>query len=193
VGGGVFNVADDDGALRAGAGDGVDVDAEGRREAARGRRDPPTVGAPGYGTRGRSRLGLPWCRLDDRGRFDRGGAGSHRRCVRCVGRLAGFQQRRQGRAHLDGLADRHEQITDGAVVPTFHFHGGFRGLDHRDDLTAGNGVAGFDQPFVQRSLVHVGTERGHLELDHDRSPNKALTAATMLSFCGNAACSRCLA
>ena len=49
------------------------------------------------------------------------------------------------------------------------------------------------EPFVEGPLVHVRAQRRHLELDHRRSPKRFFTAATILSGCSSAACSRCLA
>ncbi|OCB45638.1 hypothetical protein A9X02_00095 [Mycobacterium malmoense] len=80
-----------------------------------------------------------------------------------------------------------------ALLPAFDLDRRLGGLDDRHDLAAGDLVPGLDQPLVQGAFIHVGAERGHLEFDHDRSPNRVCTAATMAGVWGRAASSRCLA
>ena len=52
---------------------------------------------------------------------------------------------------------------------------------------------GLTSHSFERPLVHVRAERRHLELDHDGLAEEDFTAATILSGCGSAASSRCLA
>ena len=185
AGRGVLDVAQGDGTLRPGPGEPLQVNAEGGCGPAGDRRHPQPV-ADGGGGCG------PFRR---RGRFDGGGCGGRlgagARRTRC---LPGFEQRGQGGADGDGLPDRHQQLLHDPVVPALDFHCGLGGFDHSDDLAAGDGVAGFDPPLVEGSLVHVRAQGGHHEVDHrGLSPNRPRTAATIPSTWGRAACSRCLA
>ena len=59
-------------------------------------------------------------------------------------------------------------------MPALDLDGGLGGLHHRDDLSARHGIAGLDEPLVERALVHVGAEGRHHEVDHHARTEEAV-------------------
>ena len=189
----MLDVADDDGALRAGAGH---VSMSTPSDA---RADGPRERPSGADARGRRRRGCGIHR-DDRSRTgSTGGVGGAASTT--VARGDGV-----GCAGSPGATNRANGVPTWTVWP-------IGTSSSRPCLPAsirprprpwwsppprrpghGSRVAGLDEPFVEGSLVHVGAERRHLELDHQRLAEQD-SARRRRSFpvCGSAACSRCLA
>ena len=68
------------------------------------------------------------------------------------------------------VADRHQQLLHDTFGEDLDLHGRLRGVDHRDDVSLADGVAGLDQPLEHGALGHVGTERRHHEVSHGGVP-----------------------
>ena len=62
---------------------------------------------------------------------------------------------------------------DHSALEALHFDGRLVGVHDGDDVALAYLVAGLDQPFEQRSLVHVRAERRHQELGHVSRPPSA--------------------
>jgi hypothetical protein len=64
----------------------------------------------------------------------------------------------KGRSHVDGFADRDEQLADRPVVEALDFDVGLVGVDDRDKVAAVHVVTGLHEPLEDRAFVHIGTE-----------------------------------
>ena len=124
---------------------------------------------------------------DESGR--RGGAQQRHSLER---RFAFAANRRQQRADRQLLSRLDEDLIDDASLENFDFDEALVGFDFGDDVAALDGVARLDAPVASASPLPC-RRRGWACGTHPFLRTIFLAAATMVSACGSAACSRCFA
>ncbi len=181
----VLNVDEDDGALGAAAGNCRKIEPVFRCELARRRRCPDCIA---HGQRLRGNCAWHYCRLWSSGPY-----ACHRMTRRCCNRLTARRRADHGQrcSDRDRLSERHQKFFDHARLEHLDFDRAFLRLDDGHDIAVLDCVAGRFEPLDEFAGLHIGTERGHAELAHQR-PSAVRAAATIVGVCGNAASSRCL-
>jgi hypothetical protein len=72
-----------------------------------------------------------------------------------------------------GVTEFDEDLLDLPGLEDFDLNGALLRFDHGDDVAALDPITRFHQPLYRRARLHIGAERRHAKLGHDRSLRSA--------------------